>query len=329
MTGPWHVLIHQIPTKPLYLRIKVRKCLLRLGAVALKDSVYVVPARQELLPSLQEIAAEVRRGGGVAHILEGRLIEERDQAALVAAFNDKRAADYESLARDAAELAGRVRRQSATTAGPVRARMGYARRRLAAIERIDFFGAPSRAQAVARVAALGELSEAGSVRHEPRNSELVDRTWVTRRGIQVDRIACAWFVRRFVDSGARFRFLDPAQPDVRPGEIAFDMVNGDFTHEADRCSFETLIFRTETRDAALARVAEIVHEMDIKDGKYSSPETKGVQQMLAGMLLAHAADEDRLDRGFAMLDDLYQSFRQRPPAQPAQPNLPPRRPESL
>ncbi len=307
------MLIHAIPTKPLYLRVKVRNSLARLGASALKGSVYVVPARDQLLSPLLEIAAEVRRGGGTARILEGRFVEEHEQAALVAAFNAKRDAEYQALARDAAELASRMKRHSADASGPVHARIGYATRRLAAIERVDFFGAPSRPQAVARVAELGELLAAEPPRPGAGNRGLVGRTWVTRQGVQVDRIASAWFIRRFVDPGARFRFVDPANPEVRPGEISFDMVDGDFTHEGDRCSFETLIFRTQTRDPALARVAEIVHEMDIKDGKYSSPETKGVQRMLAGMLVATPADEDRLDRGFAMLDDLYQSFQHRLP----------------
>src|SRR5262249_47309521 len=100
----------------------------------------------------------------------------------------------------------------------------------------------------------------------------------------------------------------------RPGEITYDMVGGDFTHEEDRCTFETLILRTRNADPALARVAEIVHEIDIKDGKYSCPETTGVRQMPVGMLMANPDDEGRVDRGFAMFDDLYQSFHRRLPA---------------
>jgi hypothetical protein len=144
-----------------------------------------------------------------------------------------------------------------------------------------------------------------------RHRDLVGRTWVTRRGIQVDRIASAWFIRRFLDPKARLRFIDPGADEVQAGEIRFDLVDGDFTHEEDRCTFETLVLRTGITDPALTRLAEVVHDMDIKDGKFGHPETSGVQQLLVGMLMANRDDEARLDRGFALFDDLYQSFRGR------------------
>ena len=137
------------------------------------------------------------------------------------------------------------------------------------------------------------------------------RVWVTRRGIKVDRIASAWLVRRFVDPAAQFRFVDPeAGPRApRSGELRFDMSGGDFTHEGDRCTFEMLLARLGTKDAALAAVAEVVHDIDLKDGKYARPETAGIRQVVDGIVAAHPKDEGRLERGFALFDDLYASFR--------------------
>ena len=89
------------------------------------------------------------------------------------------------------------------------------------------------------------------------------------------------------------------------------MVGGDFTHDEDRCTFETLVLRTGIKDPALARVAENVHDIDIKDGKFGHPEASGVQQILLGILMTNPDDGARLDRGFALFDDLYQSFRHR------------------
>jgi hypothetical protein len=307
----WYLLIHQIPAKPLYLRAKIRKRLTSLGAVALKDSVYVLPARSELLPRLQEIADETRSGGGDAFVLRAGFVEVRTRNALIESFRRERAADYEVLARDVRRWTAELKRRSRTVPleGSLRARLARAKRRLEVIRAIDFFDAPAHHEAEASLAALeGELLSEPAARPGSPHRELVGRTWVTRRGIQVDRIASAWFVRRFLDPKARLRFIDPGADEVRPDEIRFDMVAGDFTHEEDRCTFETLVLRTGMKDPALARVAEIVHEIDIKDGKYSCPETKGVQQMLGGMLMATPDDESRLDRGFAMFDDLYQSF---------------------
>ena len=134
-------------------------------------------------------------------------------------------------------------------------------------------------------------------------------TWVTRRGIKIDRIASAWLVRRFVDPDARFRFIDPETAKPKKGEIAFDMAGGDYTHEGDRCTFETLASAFSLRDAALRKVAEIVHDIDLKDEKFGRAEAAGIRQLIDGILAAHSGDEARLERGFALFDDLYASFR--------------------
>jgi hypothetical protein len=313
----WYLLIHQIPAKPLYLRAKIRKRLTSLGAVALKDSVYALPARKALLPRLQAIADEARSGGGEAYVLRAAFVMAQARDALVESFQRERAADYEALTRDVRGWTAELKRRSRTVPleGSLRARLARAKRRLELIRAIDFFDARAHHEAEASLEALErELLSEPAAPPGSRHRELVGRTWVTRRGIQVDRIASAWFVRRFLDPKARLRFIDPGAEVVRPDEIRFDMVAGDFTHEEDRCTLETLVLRTGMKDPALARVAEIVHEIDIKDGKYSCPETKGVQQMLGGMLMATPDDQSRLDRGFAMFDDLYQSFHRGLPA---------------
>lgn len=308
----WYLLIHQIPAKPLYLRAKIRKRLTGLGAVALKDSVYVLPARKALLPRLEEIADEIRTGGGDAYVLRAGFVHVRTRDALVESFRRERAAGYEAFAREVRGWTAEIKRRSGIVPleGALRARLARAKKRLGAMRKIDFFDTPVAREAEARLTAFESqlLREPPAA---PRHCELVGRTWVTRRGIQVDRIASAWFVRRFLDPKARLRFVDPGADEARPDEICFDMPGGDFTHEEDRCTFETLVLRTGIKDPALARVAEIVHDMDIKDGKFGHPETSGVQRLLLGMLMANPDDEARLDRGFALFDDLYQSFRRR------------------
>ena len=143
----------------------------------------------------------------------------------------------------------------------------------------------------------------------PQRTKLTGRTWVTRRGVQIDRIASAWFIRRFLDPKARFRFIGSKGQGSRPNDIRFDMVDGDFTHEADRCTLETLLLRTGVRNPALTPIAEIVHDIDLKDGKFARPEAAGLERLLMGLLVSHPDDRGRLDRGFALFDALYHSFR--------------------
>jgi hypothetical protein len=226
---------------------------------------------------------------------------------LIRSFRRARDVDYRKLLAEVHRWAT----PAATPADPrLRLRARRARRRLDQIARIDFFDAPGRIEVEASIAAFEAWISAPTkeTRLSPALRDLVGRTWVTRRGIQVDRIASAWLIRRFIDPRARFRFVDPHQEPPRPGELRFDMVGGDFTHEDDRCTFETLFRRVRLKDRALARVAEIVHDIDIKDGKFERPEARGVERLLQGMLAAHADDDERLERGFALLDDLYGSF---------------------
>jgi hypothetical protein len=149
-----------------------------------------------------------------------------------------------------------------------------------------------------------------------RPDSYVGRTWVTRHGLHVDRIASAWLVRRFVDERARFRFIDPGREGPRLGELRFDMAGGDFTHEGDRCTFETLLSRMALKDSALRAVGEIVHDIDLKDGKFGRPEAIGVEQLVLGIILGSPEDEGRLERGIGLFDNLYHSFARRRESRP-------------
>jgi hypothetical protein len=301
----WYLLVHQLPPRPLYLRAKIRNRLVRVGAIALKDAVYVLPRREECLEDFQWVAEEARAGGGEAWICEATFSDRRTDDALVARFRAERDSEYAAMARE-------VRRRPRDGADLL-ARVARARKRLEEIARIDFFGAKGRRPTelvIERTARNHERRrQTMKTSSRERKSKLVGRTWVTRQGVKVDRISSAWFVRRFLDSKARLRFIDPKRGEIRPGEIGFDMVGGEFTHEGNRCTLETLVHRTGVKDAALRPITEIVHDIDLKDGKFGRPETAGVAQVLTGLFAAASDDPTRLDRGFALFDDLYASFR--------------------
>ena len=306
MSAPrWYLLVHQLPPTPLYLRAKIRQRLARVGAVALKNAAYLLPRREDCLEDLQWIAQEAISGGGEAFLCEADFVDKGVRESVVQRFREERDSDYRLVAQS-------LRRAGA---GESRASIARARKRFEEIKRIDFFRAPEGR----RTARLLEQRERRSRRRTrpgarvgpSKKSELVGRVWVTRPGVQIDRIASAWFIRRFLDRTARFRFTDPKTERRRPDEIRFDMVGGDFTHEADRCTLETLLSRTGVEDPALASIAQIVHDIDLKDGKFGRSETAGLERLLTGLLLSRADDRDRLDRGFTLFDALYESFDRR------------------
>jgi hypothetical protein len=299
----WYLLVHQLPPEPLYLRAKIRQRLAKVGAVALKNAAYLLPHREGCLEDFRWIGREAVAGGGEVYVCEADFVGKGVHESLVERFRRERDSDYKTL------------EQSLRESGPAdpASRLGRARKRLEEISRIDFFEAGGKR----RVARLLEEAKTrwqrgpGSRQKpgRPSKATLLGRTWVTRRGVQIDRIASAWFIRRFLDAKARFRFTDSKGEGTRPGEIRFDMVGGDYTHAADRCTLETLLLRTGVADPALGPIAQIVHDIDLKDGKFARPEAAGLERLLTGLFLSSPDDRERLDRGFAFFDTLYESFR--------------------
>ena len=186
-------------------------------------------------------------------------------------------------------------------------------RRLAEIAEIDFFDAPARIGAQALVEELrGRIREEGTAEASASRTTRVEdwrgKTWVTRTGVKVDRIASAWLVRRFVDAEARFRFVPARTHEVAAGEVRFDMYEAEFTHEGELCTFEVLVQRLGLERRGLRAIAEVVHDIDLKDAKYGRPETQGVAAAIQGLAAACPSDEERLERGFVLFDCLLAAF---------------------
>jgi hypothetical protein len=309
----WYLLIHQLPPKPLYLRAKIRQRLDRVGAIPLKKSVYVLPRTEDCLEDLQWIAEEAIAGGGEAFVCEADFAFGVKAEDLIERFRRARTADFETLAgeiRTVLRALGPARRKS-PAADDLATRATRLKKRFEELSSIDFFDTPARHEAEMALHSLQARlrpSDASERKSKDRRAELVGRTWVTRTGVQIDRIASAWLIRRFIDSEASFRFVAATAKDHDPEEIRFDMVGGDYTHEGDRCTFETLVARTGITAPAVTQIAQVVHDIDLKDGKYGRADAPGIQQIIRGLVLAHPDDDARLERGFALFDDLHRSF---------------------
>jgi hypothetical protein len=307
------LLIHQIPPKPPYLRAKVAKRLSRLGAVAVKNSVYVLPANEPALEDLEWVRKEIVAGGGEAFVCEARFVQGLSEAESEGLFRTARDADYHELAEQLRPtLAALKRRKKVDEANrtAVTSLLERARKRFDEIVAIDFFSASGR-EVVAGL--LGELAGriTGGRKEEPATLELADyrrRTWVTRQNIHVDRIACTWLIRRFIDPQARFRFVPGKTYEPRNGELRFDMFDAEFTHEGDKCSFEVLIERFGLRDAGLRAIAQIVHDIDLKDGKFGRADAEGVARVITAIAGSAKDDDERVARGSALFEDLHQLY---------------------
>lgn len=309
----WLLLIHQLPAKPAYVRVKVWRRLQTLGAVTVKNAVYALPSNEETQEDFAWLAREIVELGGEALVCEAALIEGLDDRQLTAMFIAARNEDYARLVEEGRAVQQRLKAEPGDSEAVAQA--ARLRRQLGEVAAIDFFSADGRAAADRLISGLeSRLQERNDAMNlgqgvSAARSPLMGKVWVTREHVQIDRIASAWLIRRFIDPKARFKFVPARSYSPRAGEVRFDMFQGEYTHEGDRCTFEVLLGRAGLDEAALAAIGEIIHDIDLKDGKYGREETAGIRTVMAGIAAAHRDDEQRLARGAAVLDDLYESFR--------------------
>ena len=313
----WLLLIHQLPPEPAYLRVKVWRQLQSLGAVSLKNSVYALPSREDTREDFQWLLRTIVAGGGEGTVVEARIVDGFTDQELEALFQAARDADYQAIAEEARTIAATLDK-SKRGKDPVpeaQTAVRRLRKRLAATFALDFFSASGRETADGLVSALeARLTSKPPVPDSaaPSTAEAFkSRTWVTRQGVHVDRIACAWLIRRFIDAEATFKFVAGKTYAPAPGELRFDMFEAEFTHEGDLCSFEVMLDRFGLRDAALGVIAELVHDIDLKDGKYEREETTGLNHMILGLCMSEREDETRIARGGQLFDYFYDYFRKK------------------
>jgi hypothetical protein len=293
----WLLFLHQIPPTPAYLRAKVMRRLNQLGAWPVKNSAYLLPSSDEAIEDFEWLRAEVEQQGGEAWLFRSEAIRGISNEALQEAFRKLRAPDFAALIESARELL----EAPSTDESPFR----KLKRRYEELCRIDFFGAPGRRELEVLMGEIERTFAPPPPGASGPPAEFKARTWVTRKGVKVDRIGSAWLIRRFIDPAARFVLVDPATYRHAEREIRFDMFEGEFTHQGDLCTFEVLVRFLGSGDAALAAVAEIVHDIDLKEAKFQRPEVAGISLLIDGIAARHADDLRRLEEGSTIFESLY------------------------
>ena len=299
----WLLLIHQIPPNPPYLRAKILRRLKDIGAVALKKSAYLLPDNEEAQEDFQWLLNEIKADGGEGWVLRAEAVAGLSDEAVCDMFRTARAADYQELLAEVEKLAASEGDGDLNIIVALR----KLRKRHGEVSAIDFFGAPGKNEVLIAMGAIEKRLEA--IAHRAQSGEAPNeskgRRWVTRRGIKIDRTACCWLIRRIIDPGAEFLFVDPSQYQHQAGDQRFDMFEGEFTHEGDKCSFEVLVDRFQLESAGLRVIAEILHDLDLKDGKFGRPEAAGLGAMIEGLALRHSDDVKRMEEGIVILDALH------------------------
>jgi len=295
----WIILIHQLPPKPTNLRVRIWRKLQKLGAVAIKNSVYVLPANEKTHEDFQWLKQEIESSGGEATVFQAASVEGTTDEEIITAFRKARDEEFAAITAELDGLTGAIRGQTKgkhLSAGRITAHETEINKLHTELERIsalDFFHASGREPAFAAYercqkairAAHGPISKAIRSTRTSGTLNLTEyqgRRWMTRRNLHIDRLASAWLIRQFIDKRPRFYFV--AEGETVEGAIAFDMYGAEFTHHGEDCTFETLLKRFGLTDSkGLREIAEIVHDIDLKDDKFHRLEAAGLNAIISGL----------------------------------------------
>ncbi|MDE2367916.1 MAG: chromate resistance protein [Burkholderiales bacterium] len=308
----WLLLIVSLPTSSATARMRIWRACKTLGCAALRDGAYLLPAAARHEQALQRLADDCTAQGGSAWVMAARS-RSADEASSYNRLFDRSAA-YAELRRTFKDANRGLGELGAAELARLQRRL---QREFDALRAIDFFPGEASAEAEAawtdlgrRIAGLLSPDEPRATRGRGRRLDAADyqgRIWATRRHLWVDRVASAWLIRRYIDRDARFQWL--ARPSDCPRRaLGFDFDGAAFTHAGDRVTFETLMaaFGLES-DAALARLAAIVHALDV--GGEPVAEASGFEAVMAGARARLGDDDDALLAEMSgVLDSLHAHF---------------------
>jgi len=287
-------------------RVGLWRRLQRLGAIGVKNGLYVLPDREDCMESFQWLAQEVQQAKGDAMVMRVERFEGMADSELIEHFRTASQEKYEKIEAEVHALEKSLRSKAkAANVGYVKKTLEKLYRQYAEVNRRDFFDSPyglkvkSELQRVEQ--GLSPSKPSAQMLASTEIDSYRDRHWVTRPRPHVDRLACAWLIRRFINAKAEIRYSN--QP--RPNEVGFDMRGGEFGHEGNLCAFELMMVRFGFSDPALQTIAEIVHEIDLRDGRYARPEAVGIDAILKGWRHEGLSDQELESHGIALFQGLY------------------------
>ncbi len=319
----WVLLIHQLPPKPTNLRVRIWRKLNNFGAVAIKNSVYVLPFNEKTHEDFQWLRQEIETAGGEANVFRAESIEGTADAEIINIFRRERDKDFFKVAAEFDALAGAVKEQKQNnhlTAERIKnyeTELGKLRAELERIKAVDFFVAPVQKTAVASFNCAQKIlrlntDDSLAVSRAPgadflSRSDYQRKRWVTRRNMHIDRLASAWLIKRFIDEHPKFYFVHESEKVT--GAVHFDMFEAELTHVGENCTFETLLNRFGlASEQPLVEIAEIVHDIDLKDAKFNRLEAVGLDATIRGLSKLLRDDRKLLAQCCFIFDGLYEQF---------------------
>ncbi len=316
----WLIFFYTVPSRPVSNRMKVWRKLNKAGAVQLKGAVYILPFTEEHYEFLQWLVAEIAGMKGEAAVVSTEKIDTMKDVEIIALFNRQRANDYQSTGKALDDLERRLssiqKGAKAQNVKGISEQLDKILKTFEDVKQRDFFSSTEGQALDGRIGQVREFlktfSGAAATKERPaaittrKPEDYQGKTWITRKRPFIDRMASAWLIMNFIDKSAVFDFMN--EEDVNAAgkdSVVFDMRGGEFTHIGDLCTFEVLIRSFSLKEVALKRIAEIVHDLDMKDEKYTAPEAKGIEDILSGIRKTARDDHEMLEKGISVFEMLY------------------------
>jgi hypothetical protein len=313
----WLFLVHQVLTPNSKERVKVWRAIKKTGAVLYRNSVYILPYSKERLEDFQWVCQQINDSHGEASIFISSAENQKEDALMLTAFRKVRDEEYASLLKSAEQFRNRIQtRNRKALSSDLRKRFEKEAKQLREafddIRSIDFFSdtPPKKLQQTLAeiskwLSAEVEISKPAPI--QPRSvKDYQKKIWTTREGIHIDRLCSAWLIRRFIDRLAKFVFAPEKK--LPAGAIPFDVFGAEFSHHGEDCTFETLMKAFRIQDRALQQIAEIIHDIDLKDHKFGRVEAGGLDLVIRSLGDFIHDDHRFLEVGSSILDGLYQFF---------------------
>ena len=301
----WLLLLFSLPTNRNTERVAVWRRLKKMGAVQIKTSTYLLPDEPAQYEQFQWLAQQIRDYGGDSTLVRAQEIEGLTKEKVVSLFNTARDKEYADLRKALQGFISRGRKSNAEFAAAELERLTKQFREL---RQIDFFDSP-RGHDVAMLLRRAEGPRRSAKLRTLEAKKYCGRTWLTRPRPEIDRVGSAWLISKFIDPKARFVFAPTAQ--AVPETIPFDMLDAEFSHHGNCCTFETLVKRFAISDKALTKIGEMIHDADLDDARFQRVEAVGIDRVLKGWAKEGLPDEEILRRGFECFDALYAFLRRR------------------
>ncbi len=317
----WLLIFYSVPSHPVSNRMKIWRKLARSGAVQLKGAVYILPHNEEHYELCEWLVSEVTSMGGDGTFVRVPVVETMRESEIIALFNGQRENDYREIEKKLEELERKIstirKGGRGQNINKLSEQLSRDKKEFEDIRRVDFFASKIGTVLQKRIMAMENevkgmstppVKERTAALTPKRSVEYQGKTWVTRKKPFVDRMASAWLIKQFIDPGASFRFIEEKElGSLDKRSPTFDIRGAEFTHQGDLCTFEVLVKSFGIKDRAIKRIAEVVHDLDVKDEKYNNPETSGIEDILTGIRKTANNDDKALEKGMAVFDMLYAS----------------------